>query len=119
MAFDFDIEYVKRNSILHIDALSRSWFYKESKDKTKEEFENTFLHRVKIDVLPLDRMTIETRHDPVLIRIISRIRKHYKKNLSGAERPYEEIRHKLTIEHGVICKYKIQKKKKIGDKKCT
>ena len=42
MGFDFDIEYVKGNSILHVDALSRLRFYKESKDKTEEEFEDTF-----------------------------------------------------------------------------
>ena len=43
MAFDFDIEYVKGNSIPHVDALSRLRFYKESTDKTEEEFEDTFL----------------------------------------------------------------------------
>ena len=35
MAFDFDIEYIKGNSIPHVDALSRLRFYKESKDKTR------------------------------------------------------------------------------------
>ena len=73
MAFDFDIEYVKGNSIPHVDALSRLLFYKELKDKT-EEFENTFLHWVETDVLSLDRMATETSHDPVLLRITSRIR---------------------------------------------
>ena len=34
MQFDFDIEYVKGNSIPYVDALSRLRFYKESKDKT-------------------------------------------------------------------------------------
>ena len=32
----------KGNSIPHVDALSRLRFYKESKDKTEEEFEETF-----------------------------------------------------------------------------
>ena len=62
MAFDFNIEYVKGNSIPHVDTLSRLWFYKESKDKTEEEFEDTFLHWVEIDVLSLDRMAAETRY---------------------------------------------------------
>ena len=44
MAFDFDIEYVKGNSLTHVDALSRLWFYKESKDKIEGEFDDTFLH---------------------------------------------------------------------------
>ena len=42
MVFEFDIEYVKGNSIPQVDALSRLQFYKESKDKTEEEFEDTF-----------------------------------------------------------------------------
>ena len=46
MAFDFDIEYVNGNSIPRVNALSRLRFYKESKDKTEEEFEDTFLHWV-------------------------------------------------------------------------
>ena len=76
MAFDFDIEYVKGNPIPHVDALSRLWFYKESKDKTEEEFEDTFLHLVETDVLSFDRTAAETRHDPVLSRITLRIRKN-------------------------------------------
>ncbi len=54
MAFDFDIEYAKGNSITHVDALSRLQFYKESKVKTEEEFEDTFLHWVETDVLSLE-----------------------------------------------------------------
>ena len=99
MAFDFDIEHVKENSIPHVDALSRLLFYKES----EEQFEDTFLHWVETYVLSLDRMAVETRHDPVLSRITSRIRKNIWGNCSRAERPYKEIRHKLMIEHGVIC----------------
>ena len=102
MAFDFDIKYLKGNSILHVVALSRLQFYKESKDKTEEEFEDTFLHWVETDVLFLDRMAVETRQDSVLSRITLRIRKNVWGNCSKTERPYKEIRHKLTIEHGVI-----------------
>ena len=84
MAFDFDVEYVKGNSILHVDAISRLRFYKESKDKT-EEFEYTFLHWVETDVLSLDRMAAETRHDPVLSWITSRIRKKMEKLFQGGK----------------------------------
>ena len=77
--------------------------YKESKDKTEEEFEDIFLHWVKTDVLSLDRMAVETRHDPVLSRITSRIRKNIWGNCSRVESPYKEIRHKLMKEHGVNC----------------
>ena len=85
IALDFDIEYVKGNSIPHIDALLRLRFYKESKDKTEEKFEDTFLHWVKTDVLSLDRMAAETRHGPVLSRITSRIRKNTGKLLQGGK----------------------------------
>ena len=85
MAFDFDIEYVKGNSIPHVDALSRLRFYKESKNKTEEEFEDTFLHWVETDVLSLDRMAAEIRHDPLLIWITSRIRKTYGKLFQGGK----------------------------------
>ena len=35
MAFDFDIEYVKGNSISHVDAQSRLRFCKESKENKR------------------------------------------------------------------------------------
>ena len=40
-------------------------FYEELKDKTEEEYEDTFLHWVETGVLSLDRMAAETRHDLV------------------------------------------------------
>ena len=87
-------------------------FYKESKDKTEEEFEDTFLHWVETDALSLNRMVVETRHDLVLSRIISRIRKNIRGNCSGGR--------KLMIEHGVICNggsdNSPRNTKKIGDK---
>ena len=76
IAFDFDTEYVKGNLIPRVDALSKLWFYKKSKDKTEEEFEETFLHLLEIGVLYLDRTAAKTRHDLVLSRITSRIRKN-------------------------------------------
>ena len=54
MAFEFDIEYVKGNSKILVDELSRLRFYKESKDKVKEEFEDTFLYWLVTDVLSLE-----------------------------------------------------------------
>ena len=60
MEFDFDIEYIKGNSIPPVNSLSRLRFYKESKDKTEEEFEDIFLHWVETDGLSLSRMAAET-----------------------------------------------------------
>ena len=123
MAFDFDIEYLKENSIPRVHALSRLRFYKASKDKTLEGFEYTFLHWVEADILSLDRMAAETRHDPVLSRITSKIGKNSRGNCFWAERPYKERKHKLTIEHGMILNGDLvipqETQKKIGDKKCT
>ena len=48
-------------------------------------------------------MTSETRHDPVLSRITSRMRKNVWGNFSWTETLNKEIKYKLTIEHGVIC----------------
>ena len=89
MPFDFDIECVKGNSIPHVDALLRLRFYKESKDKT-EEFEDTFLHWVETDVLSLDRMAAETKHEAVLSRITSRIRKTYGEIVPGQKDPIKK-----------------------------
>ena len=91
MAFDFDIEYVKENSIPHVDALSRLRFNKESKDKTEKEFDDIFLHWVETDVFSLDRMAVQTRHEPVLSRITLKIRKNVWGNCFRAERPYKEM----------------------------
>ena len=74
-------------------------FTRSQKIKQKKNLKIHFLHWVETDVLSLDRMAVETRNDPVLGRIISRIRKNIWGNCSRA---YKEIRHKLTIEHGVI-----------------
>ena len=61
-------------------------FYKESKDKTEEEFEDTFLHWVEFDVFSLDRTAAETWQDPVISRKTSRIRKkHMGKLFQGGE----------------------------------
>lgn len=51
----------------------------------------------------MDRMAVKNIQDPVLKSIRSRIKKNIWGNCSMAERPYKAIRHKLTIESGVIC----------------
>ena len=89
MAFDFDIEYVKGNSIPLEDSLWGLRFCMELKDKT--EFKDTFLHLVETDVFSLDKMAAETKHDPVLRWMTSRIRKIVRGKCSWAERPYKEM----------------------------
>ena len=120
MAFDFDIEYVKGHTIPHVDALSRLRFYREDKDKNDEEFEDTFLHLIETDIISVDKMATETTNDPVLNRIVLRIKENRWGNCSMAERPFKEIRYKLTIENGVICNGSSPRNTKgTGYKKCT
>ena len=102
MAFDFDIIYVKGNTIPHVDALSRLEFNGETAGNP-ENNEDKIMHWVETDVLPLKRLRMETKQDPVLNRITDRIRKNVWSNCSISERPYKETRHKLTIENGIIC----------------
>lgn len=42
MAVDFDMEYVKGNSIQHMDVLSSLKFYIESNENTDKKFEYKF-----------------------------------------------------------------------------
>ena len=53
---------------------------------TPSHYEVRKLHWVETDVLSLYRMAAETRHDPVLSRVTSRMRKTWG-NCSKAERP--------------------------------
>ena len=76
---------------------------KENVTPSYYETQKLLVHWVETDVLSLDRMAAETRHNPVLSRITLRIRKNTWRNCSRVETPYKEIRHKLMREHGVIC----------------
>ena len=67
--------------------------HKGLKDKTEEEFEDTFLHWIETNVLSFDRMTVETRHDLILSRITSRIRKKpMGKLFQGGKAPQKDNR---------------------------
>ena len=100
MAFDFDIMYVKGNTIPHVDALSRLTFDQEEEEMYDYE---EVIHWVETDVLQAERLREETIQDPILSGIASRIRRNAWNNCSKAERPYKENRHKLTIDRGIIC----------------
>ena len=99
MAFDFDILYVKGNTIPHVDALSRLNFDQDEEENDGEEL----IHWVETDVLQAERLREETTQDPILNGIASRIRRNRWSNCSKAERPYKENRHKLTMDRGILC----------------
>lgn len=73
MTFNLDIVYVKGNTIPQVDALSRLQFKNETEEK-QEIAEDKIIHWVEMDVLPLKKFKIETKQDPILSRIVERIR---------------------------------------------
>ena len=101
MAFDFDIVYLKGSSIPRVDAQSKLSFVNEQKEINEDTEE--ILHWVETDALLVD-LKEEILRDPVLSRISDRIKRNRWSYCSQAERPYKEVRHKLTVEKGVICK---------------
>ena len=99
MAFDFDILYVKGNTIPHVDALSRLNFDQDEEENDGEDL----IHWVETDVLQAERIRKETKQDPILNGIANRIKRNTWSNCSKAERPYKENRHKLTMDRGILC----------------
>ena len=62
MAFDFDIIYVKGNTILHVDALSRLRFQSEYGEE-HENLEGRIIQRVEMDILSHKTLNRETQQD--------------------------------------------------------
>lgn len=91
MAYDFDIAYLKGNTILHVDPLSWLQFNKHQNKKNSVPDEEIYNISTKI---------LEILQDPILSKSIKRNRWN---NYSKAERRYGEERHKITMENGVIC----------------
>ena len=64
MPFDFDIMYVKGNTIPHVYTLSRVVFGKEM----LENYKNTgakILHRVEVDILPLNLLRLPKKQNSI------------------------------------------------------
>lgn len=59
MVFDFDIEYLKRNTIPH-DALS--WLQSKVEQRESISDEDKFLHWIETDILPLNQLTLEIHY---------------------------------------------------------
>ena len=55
-----------------------------------------------MDVLLLNQLRIKTRQDSILSKILERILRTIWSNGLMAEKPFKEVRHKLTIEKGII-----------------
>ena len=101
MAFDFDIIYVKGNTIPHVDALFRLRFQSE-KEEEHENLEDRIIQWVETDVLSHKTLSRETQQDPILSGILECIRKNVWSNCIIAERSFKEARHKLMVDRGII-----------------
>ena len=89
MVFDFDIIYVKGNTIPHVNALFRLKFQSENEEE-HENSEDRIIQWVETDVLSHKTFTRETQQDPISSRIFERIRKNIWSNCTIAERPFKE-----------------------------
>ena len=100
MAFDYEVYYVKGDSIPHVDALSRLTF--EDDNQTQDIREESFVHWTGTDVLNMPELQMATNNDSVLPTIKKRIQCNKWSNCSQAERPFKSIRSKLTVEDDVV-----------------
>ena len=91
MAFDFDIIYVKGNTISHVDALSRLRFQSENEEE-HENSEDRIIRWVETDIPSRKTLSRETQ-DPILSGILERIRKNVWSICTITERPFKEARH--------------------------
>ena len=107
-AFDYEIMYVKGDSIPHVDALSRLNFVEG--DELNIEYEDghelgeSVVQWTETDVLSLERLRWATSNDSILAKIMIRIRLNTWNNCSPCERPFKCVRDTLSVDNGIICK---------------
>ena len=99
--FDFDIIYVKGNTIPHVDTLSRLRFQSENGEE-HENSEDWIIQWVETDVLSRKALNKETQQEPILSWMLECIRKNVWSNCTIVERPFKEAWPKLTVERGII-----------------
>ena len=89
MTFDFDIIYVKGNTIPLVDALSRLRFQSENGEE-HEYSEDKIIQCWERDVLSRKTLSRETIQDPILSGILEHTRKKVLSNCTTSERPFKE-----------------------------
>jgi len=102
-AFDYDIQYVKGESIPDADAFSRLDFMPEPtgmNDFTNE----SVVHWTETDVISKGELQSETKNDTLLSSVMKRVSKDCWSNCSVAERPFKAVRQTLSCEDGILCK---------------
>ena len=108
MAFDYDIMYVRGDSIPHVDALSRMSFDDEDLPEPSNAWdgisEESFVQWTETDILSATEIMNESRNDPLLSSIMKRIEQNKWSNCSVPERPFKAVRDTLSVEDGVLCR---------------
>lgn len=78
IAYYSDIQYVKANAIPHVDALLSLQFNNDFKDKKMKNPDEEMLDWVETDILALQGLVSETRHEPLLSKISEKIKRNLK-----------------------------------------
>ena len=84
-----------------MDTLSRLR-YQSEKGEEHVNLKDRIIQWVETDVISCKTLSRETQQDPILSRILERIKKNVWSNCTIAERPFKEAQHKLTVERSII-----------------
>jgi hypothetical protein len=106
MGFDYEIQYVRGNTIPHADALSRLDFHDEDGSKDLTDGDPTsiddFVHWTGRDIVDFKEIQLSSKCDPVIASVMRRISCNNWSNCSQAERAYKAVRQRLSIEDGIV-----------------
>ena len=101
-AYEYDILYVKGESIPHVDALSRLNFSDDAKEG--KGYQESFVHWAETDVISMEELRRETSRDSVLSGILRRVSNDCWGGCSVVERPFKSVRQCLSVEGGILCR---------------
>ena len=101
MAFDFDIIFVKGNTIPHVDALSRLRFQSEN-GMEHENSEDRIIQWVETDVQSRKTLIRETQLDPILSGILWEHKKECTEQLYYSGETFQRRTTQITGREGVI-----------------
>lgn len=101
MAFDYEIEFVPGKTHKAADAMTRLNF---ESDEFIDNDENINILHWENNLISLNTIKEETKHDVTLQGIYQRILKNKWNNCSQKEKPFKQIRQTLCIQDGIIVK---------------
>ena len=104
-AYDYDILYVKGESIPHVDTLSRLDFSENALESYGEKSKSdSFMHWTTTDIISIEELRRETLRDPLLSTVKRRLFENNWSGCSSAERPFKAVRQSLSVEDGILCR---------------